>query len=74
MENKATAMTFQDALTQLDAFVADTRCDLDSAYDWICEMTGIDSICDDDGLWGQFFDAYYAAADWELINDLHESV
>ena len=74
MENKATVITFSDALSQLDAFVADTRCDLDMAYDWICEMTGIDSICDDDGLWGQFFDAYYEAADWELINDLHESV
>ena len=74
MENKATMITFQDALTQLEAFVTDTRADLDMAYDWVCEMTGNDSICDDDCLWGQFFDAYYEAADWELINDVYESV
>ena len=74
MENNATMITFQDALTQLTSFVTDTRADLDSAYDWVCEMTGIYHICDDDGMWGQFFDAYYAAADWEMINELHESV
>jgi len=75
MENKATDMiTFSDALQQLSAFIADTRADLDSAYDWVTEMTGIDSICDDDGLWNQFFDAYYDAADWDLINDVYESV
>ena len=74
MENKATMITFQDALTQLEAFVTDTRADLDMAYDWICEMTGIYHICDDAGMWGQFFDAYYEAADWEQINELHESV
>ena len=74
MENKATVITFQDALSQLASFVTDTRADLDSAYDWVCEMTGIYHICDDAGMWNQFFDAYYDAADWELINDVYESV
>ena len=74
MENKATVITFQDALSQLASFVTDTRCDLDSAYDWVCEMTGIYHICDDAEMWNQFFDAYYDAADWELINDVYESV
>ena len=74
MDNKATAMTFQEAITQLEAFVTDTRCDLDMAYDWVCEMTNIYNICDDDSLWNQFYDAYYEAADWELISALNDSV
>ena len=58
----------------LESFVTDTRADLDMAYDWVCEMTGIYHICDDVAMWDQFFDAYYDAADWELINDVYESV
>ena len=62
MENKATVITFSDALSQLSTFVADNTASLDLAYDWVCEMTGNDSICDDDGLWNQFWDAYQKAA------------
>jgi hypothetical protein len=66
-------ITFSDALSQLPQFVSETPADLDTAYDWMCEMTGI-RICDDTDLWHQFWNAYYDAATWEQINDVYESV
>ena len=65
---------FLDALEGLQSFILDTSADIDMAYDWVCEMTNIYNICDDDSLWNQFYDAYYEAADWELISALNDSV
>lgn len=56
-------ITFSDALSQLDAFVCETAADLDMAYDWVAEMTGIDRICDDKQLWHEFYWAYNTAID-----------
>ena len=61
MDNKATAMTFQDALTQLEAFVTDTRCDLDMAYDWVCEMLDIDGFVENEAVWNDFYNTWESA-------------
>lgn len=55
-------------------FIQDTFADLDMAYDWLSEMTGIDRICDSKEMWHEFYECYYEAATWEQIKALHESV
>tara|TARA_A200000159_G_scaffold109014_1_gene101847 strand:- start:11315 stop:11551 length:237 start_codon:yes stop_codon:yes gene_type:complete len=67
-------ITFSDALDQLPMFIQDTFADLDMAYDWLSEMTGIDRICDSKEMWHEFYECYYEAATWEQIKALHESV
>ena len=61
-------LSFSDALLQLPAFCADNTADLDLAYDWICEITEINNICDDKGLWHQFYEAFTDAAPWHETN------
>ena len=72
--NTSNQSQWDDIMGQMCQFVSESNADIDMAYDWVCEMTGIYHICDDAGMWNQFFDAYYDAADWELINDVYESV
>ena len=67
-------ITFQDALAQLPQFIEDTFADLDSAYDWVTEMTGIDRICDSKEMLHEFYECYNDAATWEQIKALNESV
>ena len=69
-----TLITFSDALDQLPMFIKDTFADLDMAYDWLSEMTGIDRICDSKEMWHEFYECYYEAATWEQIKALNESV
>ena len=40
------------------AFVDDTNADIDSAYDWVCEMLEIDSFVDNEGAWNSFYDVW----------------
>ena len=65
-------ISFSDALLQLPAFCEDNTADLDLAYDWVCDMTGI-KICDDKNLWSQFYDVFRAAAPWYEI-EWHEVI
>jgi len=62
-----TMITLKDALSQLNQFVEDTHADLDLAYDWVAEMTGIYRICDDKELWHEFYTAYEIAADNAMV-------
>ena len=62
MDSKATAMTFQEALTQLEAFVTDARPDLDMAYDWVAEQSGITTFVHQNKAWDMFYDAWEVAA------------
>ena len=56
-------LTFSDALLQLPTFVADNTADLHLAADWVECMTEL-NIADDEGLWHEFWEAYYDAAWW----------
>ena len=65
-------LSLSDALLQLPSFVADNAADLDLAYDWVCEITELDNICDDKSLWHQFYQAFIDAApdyetDWHTV-------
>jgi hypothetical protein len=50
--------TWDDIMGQMCAFVNDTNADIDSAYDWVCEMLEIDSFVDNEGAWDSFYDAW----------------
>ena len=54
---------FIDALQGLQSFVMETGADLDMAYDWICDQTGITSFCHDDAAYSCFYDVYAEAAE-----------
>ena len=72
MENKANMITkgivgkiatdpaFLSALEGLDSFVFDNSADLDMAYDWIADQTGIDSFVHDKKAFDLFYDAFDA--------------
>ena len=62
MANKATDMTpseqqakWDDIMGQMCVFVDDTNADIDSAYDWVCEMLNISSFVDNDTAWDSFY-------------------
>ena len=67
-QQRTMPLPFSDALLQLPAFCEDNTADLDLAYDWICEITEINNICDDKGLWHQFYEAFTDAAPWHETN------
>ena len=50
--------TWDDIMGQMVAFVDDTNADIDSAYDWVCEMLEIDSFVDNEGAWNSFYDVW----------------
>lgn len=63
--NKATDMTpseqqakWDDIMGQMIAFVDDTNADIDSAYDWVCEMLEIDSFVDNKTAWDSFYETW----------------
>ena len=58
--NIATDPAFLSALEGLDSFVFDNSADLDMAYDWIADQTGIDSFVHDKKAFDLFYDAFDA--------------
>ena len=53
--------TWDDIMGQMIAFVNDTNADVDSAYDWVCEMLDIDSFVDSKELWDDFYNTWESA-------------
>jgi len=47
--------TWDDTMGQMCAFVNDTNADVDSAYDWVCEMLDISSFVDNKSAWHSFY-------------------
>jgi len=45
-------------MRQLCAFVDDTNADVDSAYDWVCEMLDISSFVDNEAAWDSFYQTW----------------
>jgi len=50
--------TWDDLMGQMSAFVNDTNADVDSAYDWVCEMLEIDSFVDNEPAWDSFYQTW----------------
>ena len=55
--------TWDDIMARMFTFVEDTFADLDSAYDWVCEMLEIDSFVDNKEAWNDFWNKYQDAAE-----------
>ena len=53
--------SWDDLMGQMIAFVNDTNADVDSAYDWVCEMLDIPSFVDNESAWNSFYDAWESA-------------
>ena len=49
---------FMDAIGQLPQFVYDTNADIDSAYDWVCEMADCSSFVADKDAWDYFYNMF----------------
>ena len=39
-------------------FIIDANADLDMAYDWVADQTGLDSFVHQQDAWDMFYDAY----------------
>jgi len=50
--------TWDDLMGQMCAFVDDTNADVDSAYDWVCEMLDIPSFVDNEAAWNSFYETW----------------
>ena len=50
--------TWDDVMGQLIAFVNDTNADVDSAYDWVCEMLDTYSFAHNEAAWNSFYDVW----------------
>ena len=55
--------SWDDIMGQMCAFVNDTNADVDSAYDWVCEMLDISSFVDNNTAWDSFY------ATWESCDN-----
>ena len=53
---------FLNALEGLQAFVLDTGADVDMAYDWVAEQSGITTFVHQNEAWDMFYDTWEAAA------------
>ena len=53
--------SWDDLMGQMIAFVNDTNADVDSAYDWVCEMLDIPSFVDNESAWNSFYAAWESA-------------
>ena len=53
---------FLNALEGLQEFVLDTGADLDMAYDWVAEQSGITTFVHQNEAWDMFYDAWEVAA------------
>ena len=52
---------FLNALTGLQDFVLDTGADMDMAYDWVADQSGISSFVHQNKAWDMFYDAFDSA-------------
>ena len=50
--------TWDDVMGQLIAFVNDTNADVDSAYDWVCEMLDTYSFVHNKAAWNSFYSVW----------------
>ena len=55
--------TWDDIMSQLYSFVADTQADCDGAYDWVCDQLEINSFVDNEGAWNSFYKTWESAYD-----------
>tara|TARA_B100000902_G_scaffold352884_1_gene363923 strand:- start:868 stop:1080 length:213 start_codon:yes stop_codon:yes gene_type:complete len=53
---------FVNALEGLQSFVLETGADIDMAYDWLCDQSGIKSFCHDPAAFDCFYDVFMDAA------------
>ena len=53
---------FINALRGLDSFVMGTGADIDMAYDWMCDQSGIGSFCHDPAAFDCFYDVFMEAS------------
>ena len=53
---------FVSALQGLQSFVMDTGADIDMAYDWVSEQSGIYSFCHDPAAFDCFYDVFMEAS------------
>ena len=53
---------FLNALQGLQSFVLDTNADIDMAYDWVADQSGIASFVHENQAWDMFYDS------WENAN------
>jgi len=49
---------FTSALAGLQQFVLETDADIDMAYDWVSDQSGIKSFVHDNDAWNMFYDVY----------------
>ena len=49
---------FINAIESLPQFIIDANADLDMAYDWVADQTGLDSFVHQQDAWDMFYDAY----------------
>ena len=50
--------SWDDIMGQMCAFVNDTNADVDTAYDWVCEMLDISSFVDNNRAWDSFYETW----------------
>jgi len=55
--------TWDDLMTGLFSFVADTQADCDGAYDWVCDQLMIESFVDNNACWDSFYETWQSAYD-----------
>jgi hypothetical protein len=53
---------FLNAIQGLQSFVLDTNADIDMAYDWVADQSGISSFVHENQAWDMFYDT------WENAN------
>ena len=64
--NKTTMLlnnsAFIGALQGLQSFVMETGADIDMAYDWVADQSGIKSFCHDPAAFDCFYDVFMEAS------------
>jgi len=53
---------FISALQGLQSFVIETGADIDMAYDWVADQSGISSFCHDPFAFNCFYDVFMEAS------------
>ena len=53
---------FVSAIQGLQSFVMETGADIDMAYDWVADQSGIKSFCHDPAAFDCFYDVFMEAS------------
>lgn len=53
---------FLNAIQGLQSFVLDTNADIDMAYDWVADQSGIASFVHENQAWDMFYDTWENAS------------